>query len=141
MDRNLGAIGTDYTQSAACGLYYQWGRKDPFPYPASFSSNRPAPFVYHDCFRYEVIHPENSDPADVMTVDWAVKNPTSFIYKADYDVEEPEEDVLDWLLQPHHNLWATRPDREPISARSVERPSTIPALRDGEFPTPAISKA
>lgn len=105
MDRNLGAIGTDYTQSAACGLYYQWGRKDPFPYPASFSSNRRAPFVYHDCFRYEVIHPENSDPADVMTVDWAVKNPTSFIYKADYDVEEPEEDVLDWLLQPHHNLW------------------------------------
>ena len=105
MDRNLGAIGTDYTQSAACGLYYQWGRKDPSPYPASFSSNRPAPFVYHDRFRYEVIHPENSDPADVMTVDWAVKNPTSFIYKADYDVEEPEEDVLDWLLQPHHNLW------------------------------------
>ena len=105
MDRNLGAIGTDYTQSTACGLYYQWGRKDPFPYPASFSSNRPAPFVYHDRFRYEVIHPENSDPADVMTVDWAVKNPTSFIYKADYDVEEPEEDVLDWLLQPHHNLW------------------------------------
>ena len=105
MDRNLGAIGTDYTQSAACGLYYQWGRKDPFPYPASFSSNRPAPFVYHDCFRYEVIHPENSDPADVMTVDWAVKNPTSFIHKADYDVEEPEEDVLDWLLRPHHNLW------------------------------------
>ena len=105
MDRNLGAIGTDYTQSAACGLYYQWGRKDPFPYPASFSSNRPAPFVYHDRFRYEVIHPENSDPADVMTVDWAVKNPTSFIHKADYDVEEPEEDVLDWLLRPHHNLW------------------------------------
>ena len=105
MDRNLGAIGTDYTQSTACGLYYQWGRKDPFPYPASFSSNRPAPFVYHDRFRYEVIHPENSDPADVMTVDWAVKNPTSFIHKADYDVEEPEEDVLDWLLRPHHNLW------------------------------------
>ena len=45
MDRNLGAIGTDYTQSTACGLYYQWGRKDPFPYPASCSSNRPAPFV------------------------------------------------------------------------------------------------
>ena len=105
MDRNLGAIGTDYMQSAACGLYYQWGRKDPFPYPASFSSNRQASFVYHDRFRYEVIHPENSDPADVMTVDWAVKNPTSFIYKADYDVEIPEEDVLDWLLQPHHNLW------------------------------------
>ena len=40
-----------------------------------------------------------------MTVDWAVKNTTSFIHKADYDVEEPEEDVLDWLLRPHHNLW------------------------------------
>ena len=27
MDRNLGAIGTDYTQSTARGLYYQWGAK------------------------------------------------------------------------------------------------------------------
>lgn len=31
MDRNLGAIGTDYTQSAACGLYYQWGAQRPVP--------------------------------------------------------------------------------------------------------------
>ena len=34
MDRNLGALATDCTQAAAKGLYYQWGRKDPFPYPA-----------------------------------------------------------------------------------------------------------
>ena len=31
MDRNLGAVETDYTKVTACGLYYQWGRKDPFP--------------------------------------------------------------------------------------------------------------
>ena len=30
MDRNLGALATDCTQAAAKGLYYQWGRKDPF---------------------------------------------------------------------------------------------------------------
>ena len=34
MDRNLGALATDCTQAAARRLYYQWGRKDPFPYPA-----------------------------------------------------------------------------------------------------------
>ena len=33
MDRNLGAVGTDYTKVTACGLYYQWGRKDPFQGP------------------------------------------------------------------------------------------------------------
>lgn len=35
---NLGAIGTDYMQSAACGLYYRWGRRKPVPLSASFSS-------------------------------------------------------------------------------------------------------
>lgn len=59
MDRNLGAVGTDYTKVTACGLYYQWGRKDPFPYPASFTNNaRPASFIYHDGHAYGTIRPE-----------------------------------------------------------------------------------
>ena len=96
MDRNLGAVGTDYTKVTACGLYYQWGRKDPFPYPASFTNNaRPASFIYHDNYAYGTIRPEDHDAREVMSVEWATQHPTTFIHKADYEVDEPEEDVLD----------------------------------------------
>ena len=96
MDRNLGAFGTDYTKVTACGLYYQWGRKDPFPYPASFTNNaRPASFIYHDNYAYGTIRPEDHDAREVMSVEWATQHPTTFIHKADYEVDEPEEDVLD----------------------------------------------
>ena len=106
MDRNLGAVGTDYTKVTACGLYYQWGRKDPFPYPASFTNNaRPASFIYHDGHAYGTIRPEDYDAREVMSVEWATQHPTTFIRKADYEVDEPEEDVLDWLFRSHHNLW------------------------------------
>lgn len=37
MDRNLGAISNNISTSAAGGLLYQWGRKDPLP---SFAGNR-----------------------------------------------------------------------------------------------------
>lgn len=40
-----------------------------------------------------------------MSVEWATQHPTTFIHKADYEVDEPEEDVLDWLFRSHHNLW------------------------------------
>ena len=33
MDRNLGATTTEKWNAKAYGLYYQWGRKDPFPGP------------------------------------------------------------------------------------------------------------
>ena len=106
MDRNLGTVGTDYTKVTACGLYYQWGRKDPFPYPASFTNNaRSAPFIYHDNYAYGTIRPEDYDAPEVMSVKWATQHPTTFIHKADYEVDEPEEDVLDWLFRSHHNLW------------------------------------
>ena len=106
MDRNLGTVGTDYTKVTACGLYYQWGRKDPFPHPASFTNNaRPASFIYHDNYAYGTIRPEDHDAREVMSVKWATQHPTTFIRKADYEVDEPEEDVLDWLFRSHHNLW------------------------------------
>ena len=45
MDRNLGAINAQTAAGAsdplAIGLYYQWGRKDPFPCHSSFSSSTP----------------------------------------------------------------------------------------------------
>lgn len=37
MDRNLGADGTGLQESGRNGLFYQWGRKDPFPQTGRFS--------------------------------------------------------------------------------------------------------
>lgn len=47
MDRNLGALNTSRGDFASFGLLYQWGRKDPFPAPASFT-------VMNEDYTYEV---------------------------------------------------------------------------------------
>lgn len=45
MDRNLGALTNVYdTGSNASGLYYQWGRKDPFPGVVNWSMDEPIIF-------------------------------------------------------------------------------------------------
>ncbi len=121
MDRNLGALGTDYSDIAACGLYYQWGRKDPFPHPASYSSTAPAPFVYHDGYAHTSIHPERYDASKIMTLDWAAGHPTTFIHAADYDIDRNEEDILDWLRTPHHNLWGNPTDGAAVFSRDVSK--------------------
>lgn len=38
MDRNLGALSAEPGDPLAFGLFYQWGRKDPFPGPAAAGS-------------------------------------------------------------------------------------------------------
>lgn len=76
MDRNLGATSTGHGHALALGLLYQWGRKDPFlnrmhidkPMLAQSTITWPAPVV---C------------TPEVGTVDFATKNPTTFIYIGD----------------------------------------------------------
>jgi hypothetical protein len=53
MDRNLGALsdGTKFTEAdslAACGLLYQWGRKDPFPGDSKFRHTNANDYNYFD---------------------------------------------------------------------------------------------
>lgn len=72
MERNLGALSSDHSHFTARGLYYQWGRKDPFLYPASISSRTPAPTVYQNGFRFERY--KNS-----ATIAYAIEHPTTYI--------------------------------------------------------------
>lgn len=72
MDRNLGAISATPGDVGALGLFYQWGRKDPFLSSASISSN---------------VEPTSTItwPSAIMTdasvgsIAYAVMNPTTFI--------------------------------------------------------------
>ena len=109
MDRNLGALETDYTQPASRGLYYQWGRKDPFPYPAlATNAYIPAPTVYAAGFEYAESDPRNSgteSPYDVMTLEWAAAHPTTYMDGVSFEDWEEWTSVSDWLYIHHPNLW------------------------------------
>ena len=108
MDRNLGAISTDCTHPASRGLYYQWGRKDPFIHPASCNSYEPERVVYTEGFAFNVSYPRNArteSPYDVMTVEWSIAHPTTFMSDAMYEDWEEWASVVDWLYNHHPNLW------------------------------------
>ncbi len=71
MDRNLGAMSAVQGDPAAKGLYYQWGRKDPFTAAANTLGDWPTA----------------TSSAGSGTVDYSVANPTTFIFgnDANYD--------------------------------------------------------
>ncbi|MCD8034805.1 MAG: DUF4906 domain-containing protein [Alistipes sp.] len=109
MDRNLGALETDYTLPASRGLYYQWGRKDPFPYPAmATNAYIQAPTVYAAGFEYAESNPRASgseSPYDVMTLEWATAHPTTYMHGVSFEDWEEWASSADWLCDHHPNLW------------------------------------
>ena len=48
MDRNLGAAGTTAGGTDAYGMYYQWGRKDPFPGDHDFRRSNSTDYNYFE---------------------------------------------------------------------------------------------
>ena len=72
MDRNLGATSAKPGDVAALGLFYQWGRKDPFL--GSSSINEPV------LSKSTITWPSAvSSSSEVGTIDYAIKHPTTFI--------------------------------------------------------------
>ncbi len=89
MDRNIGALSSFYEGTASYGLFYQWGRKDPFMGAASTDGT---PMASTGVFNHLG---SNSD----CTVDFAVANPATFIT---CDVSSGN----DWLYESRQNdLW------------------------------------
>ncbi len=73
MDRNLGATSAEPGNVGALGLLYEWGRKDPFLSSSSISSSTKAKSTLSTW-----PSPVNSDSSN-GTIEYAVKNPTTFI--------------------------------------------------------------
>ncbi|MBQ7518380.1 MAG: PEGA domain-containing protein [Bacteroidales bacterium] len=74
MDRNLGAISATPGKVGALGLLYQWGRKDPF------LGSRERSIIDHKQAVSTIRWPDPvSSTRKNGTVDFAVKNPTTFI--------------------------------------------------------------
>lgn len=105
MDRNLGAMSAEPEDvELTYGLKYQWGRKDPF---YGGGSNEDASSVFSEARAATVFNPdiegfgwtaEKKSPSN-GTVEFAVANPTVFIYT------DKGEDGCDWLLERDDYLW------------------------------------
>lgn len=86
MPLNLGALNNTPGTSESLGLMYQWGRKDPFLCARAWDSNAQAEYWGSQ---------ESVDAsAETSTLDYAIKNPTSFI-----------EGSANWLAEAINGLW------------------------------------
>lgn len=101
MSRNLGVLSTSMTER---GLYYQWGRKDPFIYPSSPTAVE-APAETYNLPGYEFCVRGNIGgalfPAEDYTVEWATAHPTTLLVR-------PFKGTVyldSWLYTPNPNLW------------------------------------
>ena len=108
MDRNLGAYhNSDGSVKQddvyrSYGMYYQWGRKDPFARPEDykFSANEDEMIYGTNTLTtsYKYVNAEDGD--DVGTIEYAVKNPMSYILGS-------STDSYDWLYGAHKSdLWS-----------------------------------
>ncbi len=105
MNRNLGAFTNSNASGEEAadsyGLYYQWGRKDPFVGPALWDGNTPRQLFNNS--NVAVTHAFTSGTKDdltIGTVEWAVAHPNTFI--GGY-----EPTGYDWLVTPRTDLWST----------------------------------
>lgn len=109
MDRNLGAYrnsdGSTDTDDIfkSYGLYYQWGRKDPFIRPIDYkfsnNSDRTVFSATNTVKRFAYVDSEKD--AEAGTVEYTVANPMSFVLGA-------KDSGYDWLWSGRDdNLWSS----------------------------------
>lgn len=109
MDRNLGAYHNSdgsMTQDdvyRSYGMYYQWGRKDPFARPEDykFSASEDEKIYGTNTLTTSYKYVDAGDDAEVGTMEYAVKNPMAYILGSSVD-------GYDWLYGAHKaDLWGT----------------------------------
>ena len=101
MDRNLGARFSGHPGSGdgvnTIGLFYEWGRKDPFPGSASWSSSGSISYVGTVGSSFS----SSERNAQTGTVEWAIAHPQEYLYcKSATDADQ------DWLYTHDNGLWA-----------------------------------
>jgi hypothetical protein len=112
MNQNLGSFGNSNGSAddnkkihQSYGLYYQWGRKDPFPRPFHYDcSYGEDEKLYSDSGSITYVKVADST-ADVGTVEYATANPTTFI-TCTTAVGEDGDGIGDWLHTPNNSLWS-----------------------------------
>lgn len=103
MSRNLGALANDNATTGkvfeSFGLFYQWGRKDPFVGPASYNAQGATDAAMYNGkeSRTYISYTESTDK--IGTVEYARSNPMTFILGV-------KDSNYDWLYSAHNGtLW------------------------------------
>ena len=102
MDRNLGALvdtgASGDVDPLSIGLYYQWGRKDPFPGSTEFVKSPAGAAVAGTAWTYH---------KELITTDYSVAHPTEY-------ASVPEVDDGVWNADDPQDLWNTADDKKTV---------------------------
>ena len=100
MTRNLGALAADNSSTddilASFGLFYQWGRKDPFVGPSSYQASNGSSAAMYNASGSRVTLTAEASSAATGTVEYATQHPLIYITGV-------SESHSDWL-------WSARSD-------------------------------
>ena len=101
MDRNLGALvataATGDADPLSIGLFYQWGRKDPFPGIVSFSGNTGAGVAGEAWTAH----------GELVTTEYSVAHPTEYAH-----IKEVDPGV--WNVDDPKDLWNTEDNKKTV---------------------------
>lgn len=111
MKQNLGAFANSNGEADnakildSYGMYYQWGRKDPFPRPYFYdASDAEDESRYNESGIYlKEVREERSSANG--TLEYVTKYPMRFITNA-ASIEDGGDGVGDWLVVADNNLWS-----------------------------------
>ncbi len=99
LDRNLGATSAEKGNLASWGLYYQWGRKDPFAASDRMEGNTPVAATYYDGNNNPFTFPNVVETAPGVDQAYAIQNPATFI-------NDPAGiNNNDWYFGGNSSLW------------------------------------
>ncbi|MBQ5634773.1 MAG: hypothetical protein IIV10_00520 [Alistipes sp.] len=111
MNKNLGAFANHngYSEDTdlihrSYGLYYQWGRKDPFPRPYAYNCSGGNEERLYNASGSSTYTNIAETSATVGNVDYATKNPMIYITNA-ASMGENGDGVGDWMSSSNSNLW------------------------------------
>ncbi len=135
MNRNLGANANANTSEeeilASYGMYYQWGRKEPFPAPMYYNAAYSYDATLYDEYGYSKYITYVESDSDTGTLDYATANPATYINGV-------EESSYDWLYSDHSTtLWgSTKSINDPcpkgwrVASPEAFETLTIPSIDD-----------
>lgn len=108
MSRNLGALAQSNATTddilASYGLYYQWGRKDPFIGPSTYQAGSGSSAAMYNGSGSRVYLKTEASSAETGTMTYAVQHPLVFITGV-------ADSQNDWLWTAHSDdLWSADDD-------------------------------
>lgn len=110
MNQNLGAFtnakGVTDEQKIldSYGMYYQWGRKDPFPRPYYFDASGAEAEGCYNGDNYIINGKFEECSTTTGAVAYTIKNPMTYITNAAC-IEENGDGIGDWLAVADNTLW------------------------------------